>query len=194
MINKQFKIIRKEILAIIANSPYPEEVEHAKSTYKLVLQLKPSASCLLQIAALGHDIDRGVAPRIKRADYKGQYNKYKRIHSQRSAQIVAEILETYNISPEEIRKVKSLIKKHEVGGDSDSNILKDADSLSFFLYNLEHGYLKSHTRQETIDKIKWMYQRVTSHRAKRIINKLKVKNPQAKQLFRQAMCELEQQK
>ena len=61
-----------------------------------------------------------------------------------------------------------LISRHEEGGNEDQNLLKDADSVSFFENNLSIFFRKAEV--EGKDKIKhkfnWMYNRITSVKAK----------------------------
>ncbi len=55
--------VRKAILAVISRSPVPEDPGHAENTLSWLLRLRPDAGMSMQIAALGHDIERAVSPR-----------------------------------------------------------------------------------------------------------------------------------
>ena len=67
-----------------------------------------------------------------------------------------------------MKKVKRLVGRHEVGGDDDQNLLKDADSLSFLENNIDY-FLDTKIVQVGLEsvrkKFEWMYQRITSPKA-----------------------------
>ena len=52
------------------------------------------------------------------------------------ARIIEEFLRKQGANPEIIDRVKMLVSKHEEGGNADQNLLKDADSISFFENNV----------------------------------------------------------
>jgi hypothetical protein len=52
--------VKKRIEEIIKTSPVPEDPIHSKNTLEWLLWLKPDADEALQIAALGHDIERAI--------------------------------------------------------------------------------------------------------------------------------------
>jgi hypothetical protein len=64
-----------------------------------------------------------------------------------------------------------LVSKHEVGGNQDQNLLKDADSISFLENNVDNFVSKkvSETGKDKVrDKFDWMYNRITSETARQI--------------------------
>ena len=70
-----------------------------------------------------------------------------------------------------IERVKMLISKHEVGGNDDQNLLKDADSVSFLENNVDHfiNNLVSETSKEKVkDKFDRTFNRITSQQAREI--------------------------
>jgi hypothetical protein len=77
--------------------------------------------------------------------------------------------------PEFINVVEKIIKNHEVGGDKRSNLVKDADSISF-LENLVQNYYsyrnerfgKEQALLQTKKKVEWMFNRISSKKAKKI--------------------------
>ena len=84
---------KQEIRVLIAGSKVPEDPRHAENTLKWLLKLEPGANEALQIAALGHDIDRAVEARIvQRADY-ADYDAFKAAYARNSAVILKEIME-----------------------------------------------------------------------------------------------------
>jgi len=70
-----------------------------------------------------------------------------------------------------IDKVKMLVLKHEEGGNDEQNLLKDADSISFFENNVPI-FLTEQVAKKGKDKVKekfnWMFNRITSEKAKQI--------------------------
>jgi hypothetical protein len=72
----------------VAGSSVPEDRRHAENTLDWLLMLKPDADEALQIAALGHDIERALeARKVKRADFP-DYDRFKAAHARNSAEIL----------------------------------------------------------------------------------------------------------
>ncbi|MFA6547924.1 MAG: DUF4202 family protein [Candidatus Magasanikbacteria bacterium] len=166
-----FEEIKKEIERLMTNSVIKTDAQHSQTTLKWLLKLKPDADEALQIAALGHDIERGFhgANRINEGqwgDKYSNYEEYKQAHANESGRIIAELLKKYNFDEKFIQLVKTLVEKHEVGGDEDANYLMDADSLSFFDSNFD-PYLVNHGKENGKFKIEYMYNRMMD-RAKEI--------------------------
>jgi len=162
--------IKNEILEILRCSALPEDYEHALNVLEWVNRLKPDADFPLRIAALGHDIERALPERkVQRTNFPS-YDDFKRTHAQNSAKIIDEILSMYTIAPDVIERVHYLIANHEFGKDNDFdiNILKDADSLSFFEINLPY-YLLREGERETYFRMQWGYDRM-SKKAKQLLN------------------------
>lgn len=175
--------LESEILEVVSNSPFETDLNHAKSTKKWLLKLKPDADYALQIAALAHDIERGVDTEKfeKTKDQLKDYKNYKQLHSEKSAKVIVEILEKHNYENEFILKVKNLVLKHEFGGDYETDNLKDADSLSFFEENLEQ-YYKKFGQDRAEKKVKFMYERM-SNKAKKQVKEIELKEPKLKKLL-----------
>jgi hypothetical protein len=158
---EKFDLVKKEIENILPNSPLDFELVHAKLVLKWVCRLKPDADEALQIAAFSHDIDRAITG-ITEKDLKdfSQLDEFKKEHSIRSAKFICDILVKYEYSLSIIEKVKHLVENHEFGGDPETNILTDADSLAYFDYNIP-SYLKRNGEERTKEKIKFMYNRLS---------------------------------
>lgn len=170
-----FKKFKSEIIKILSSAEFELEGAHSIDTLKWVKKIDINASELLQIAALAHDIDRGISPRVTREENE-TYNDYKARHAERSAQLVDDLMTKYSYSKDLIKKTVLLIKKHEVGGNRETNILKDADSISFFSCNIEWYYnYKNRDLEETKREILYKYKRATP-RAKKMIRTIKIKN------------------
>ncbi len=186
-----YKKLEKEIEKIIAKSPVKEDPSHSKSTREWVLVLKPDADEALQIAALAHDIERGfmTSDALKSVGNIMTHTHYQMQHSDRSAKIIGGLLRKHDFDKEFdkefIKKVEYLILNHEFGGDSEADILRDADSISFFDNNLPCFFKKYNGKGKVCEnKIKFMYDRM-SGKAKRIVKKFKYKNPELNKIFKQ---------
>lgn len=182
MINhsQNFKKLKSEIAKILSKAGFPLENAHSLDTLKWVKKIDVSASECLQIAALAHDIDRGVNPKITR-EINETYDDYKKRHAKRSSQLIAELMTKHGYPEDMVKNTSLLVENHEVGGDKEINILMDADSVSFFSCNIE-WYFKYKGLEETKDKVLFMYKRATP-RAKRMIKTIKIENKEL-----QSMC------
>lgn len=162
----------------IETFPQDEEVNkvvvrHLKRTAYWVRQLKPEADEALLIAAVVHDIERAFPNEDKCSldEFKEGFEDpdYLRPHEKRSAEIAAEFLKAQGADESLVEQVKDLILHHELGGTEDQNILKDADSISFFENVADYFIEKrvSKLGKDVIrDKFNWMYSRITSEKAK----------------------------
>jgi hypothetical protein len=151
--------VKKKIEEIIEKSPVPEDPIHSKNTLEWLLKLMPDADEAFKIAALGHDIERAIEERkVKRNDY-GSYREFKHDHALNSAKILVEITKECNVSQELIDKVFFLVQNHEIGGNRRVDLLRDADSISFFHVNLPH-YFARNTVEETKRRFLWGYKKL----------------------------------
>ena len=151
--------VKKEIEKVIVDSLVPEDPIHSKNTLEWLLKLDPDADESLQIAALGHDIERGVeAKKTKREKYHS-YDEFKKAHALNSAAILKEIMSRCNAHPESIEDIYDLVRHHEAGGNRRANLLKNADSISFFEVNLPL-YFARNGEEETKKRILWGYRRL----------------------------------
>jgi len=97
--------------------------------------------------------------------------EYLEPHEKKGAEIMAEFLKKEGANKEVVEKVYNMILKHEEGGTDDQNLLKDADSLSFFNDDHVSGFMERISdlgKRKIQTKIDWMYQRITSEKAKQI--------------------------
>ncbi|MBI5221118.1 MAG: DUF4202 family protein [Candidatus Liptonbacteria bacterium] len=184
-----FQEVRREISEILKKSPIDFDPQHSELVLKWVLQLKPDADEALQIAALAHDIDRGVTGIIERdlKDYS-KIAEFKKAHAMRSAKFTSEILARHGYREEVISKVNTLVKKHEEGGDYESDVLKDADSLAFFEYNIP-GYIKYCGEERAKGKIQFMYVRMSPN-ARSIVGAMVHEDKKIGDLVKNAISEL----
>lgn len=183
---EKFEEIKKEIEEIIKQSPVPTDMLHSESTLKWLLVLKPDADQALQIAALGHDIERSVF-RITDANLEDMknYEQARKEHSMRSVKVISELLEKHNFEKEFIDKIQLLVERHETGGDEESDILRDADSIAFFEHNVP-VYLKRNGKEKALFKIKYMFKRV-SDKAKNIIGNVNYQDKEISDLIKEVL-------
>lgn len=185
----KFHLIKKEIERILPNSPLDFELKHSELVLKWVLNLKPTADEALKIAALSHDIDRAIT-KITEKDLKdySKINEFKKEHSIRSAKFICDILKKHDYPKEIIEKVKHLVENHEFGGDEETDILTDADSLAYFDYNIP-SYFKRNGEERAKEKIKFMYRRLSA-KAKKLVNQIKFKDQKIANLVKESISKL----
>lgn len=165
---------KQKVRAIIACSRVPEDPYHAEDTLDWLLRLDPDADDALQIAALGHDIDRAVEERkVNREDFR-DYDSFKAAHAKNSAIILKEIMDECNVPPYVANEVYRLVCCHETGGDPRSDLLKDADSISYFYTNLPLYYNRN-GRERALERSIWGYLRL-SPKGRRIVQKIHYPN------------------
>lgn len=147
------------IRAVIAKSKVPEDAIHAENTLEWLLRLHRNAGEALCLAALGHDIERASKHNVRREDYS-DYDAFKAAHARHSAEIVRSLLSKSGV-PQSIRQEACrLVLLHEVGGDTQADLLKDADSLSYFEVNLP-PYFEREGREETLRRCVWGLRRLS---------------------------------
>ena len=163
---------RLRIAEVIAGSSVPEDPGHSRNTLEWLVRLDPGADVALQLAALGHDIDRAVVERkVLRADFD-DYDDFKAAHARNGAEILAEILWDSGVRDAPLtREVRRLVCRHEVGGDPRADLLVDADSISYFDVNLALYHARN-SRIETHRRCLWGYRRL-SPRARVIVAQLR---------------------
>ena len=110
--------------------------------------------------------------KIKWPKSKLKQSIYLKNHQLKGAKLVEYFLIEQGAPKYFINKVKGLVENHEIGGGKNRNIIKDADSISFFENNVTHllnDLIKDLGRESIHDKFKWMYQRISSKKAKDIV-------------------------
>lgn len=167
----------------------PEDYPHALNVRQWVRRLKPEASFALQLAALAHDLERALPKRKVRREAFADYDAFKQAHAENSACIAGELLNKHGVEKELARRVCRLIRHHEFGipGDEETEILKDADSLSFFEVNLPH-YFRREGEAEAFRRMVWGYRRLSPAARKRL-HHLRYPAPSLKRLMRRLFDE-----
>lgn len=130
-----------------------------------------------KIAAYAHDIKRGFPDNFISKNLRKSYldKDYMKHHQEEGAKIMATFLTERNMNKDDIELVKHLIEKHEQGGDDLQNLLKDADSVSFFETNAK-DFVEKKALIEGYERVRakldWMFDRITSNIAKKAADPL----------------------
>ncbi len=173
------------ILRLIRNSRLPEDLPHAENTLDWVRKLGSTADHLLEIAALGHDVERALSIRkVKRQDFEN-YDDYKDSHAKHSANIIANIMRDCGWDKDSIKKVFHLVALHEKGGNREADLLRDADSLSFFQVNLPHFY-KRNKRDEVVQRCLWGLKRL-SPELWPLLEKFEYEDPELREIVKEIL-------
>ncbi len=153
---------------------------HLERTVFWLQKLAPDAGPALLIAALAHDIERAFREEEVYARMFASADAFRdpaflAYHQQRSARIIGNFLASI-ACPDSLREeVCRLVSRHEVGGDPASDLLKDADSLSFFENNVKL-FVTVKTRESSPAKVRakfdWMFQRLSLPAARKLCRPL----------------------
>jgi len=152
---------KQKIRDIVARSTVPEDPVHSRNTRAWLLKLKPDADNALQIAALGHDIERSLEKRKVRCANFTNFDEFKVAHARNSAEILREIMLECSVQGHIIEDVYRLVCRHEAGGDQRADLIRDADSISFFEVNLPF-YFERSSYEETKQRCIWGYKRLSA--------------------------------
>jgi len=186
----KINLVKRKIEEVIKGSSVPEDPIHSKNTLEWLLKLMPDADESLKIAALGHDIERAIEKqKVRRKDYK-DYDAFKDAHALNSANVLTEIMQTCDIDKKMIDEVFSLVRHHETGGTDQVDILKDADSISYFEVNLPLYFVRNNLK-ETKRRCLWGYNRL-SDQGKKIVTELNYQNKEIESLLKVCIDEYEQ--
>jgi hypothetical protein len=176
MEEKFYKLAEQFVTEAFTTLGDPLAIKHLKRTVYWLKLLKPDADGALLIAAVSHDIERGFISndnlnKFRKSNKGFVDDSLLELHQKKGADIIAKFLEENCADKKLIERVKILVSKHEVGGDKDQNLLKDADSLSFFENNVSHFITKlaGDTGKEKVkSKFEWMFNRISSEKARKI--------------------------
>jgi hypothetical protein len=158
----------------------PNNLEHLKNTVILIKQLKPNADEALLIAAISHDIERAYRDKGQMEKMKHGSKEYYQVHQEKGAEIIGKFLESTGAPKSLINKVKHLVSKHEIGGGEEADLLKDADSMDFFVNKGKLDWyinvrIKKIGKDNTKIKLDRMFERISSDKAKEIARPMYLK-------------------
>jgi hypothetical protein len=162
----------KEVEKFVLSS-FKSDTKHFERTVYWLKKLKPDADEALLISAIAHDIERAFRGnsynKISKEGFSGE--DHLSHHQNEGARIIEQFLIKNSADLKLIKKVKVLVSRHEVGGDIDSDLLKDADSLSFFETNVDRFVTEKvakYGKDEIKKKFDWMFSRITSEKARKL--------------------------
>ena len=187
LVSTDIECAKQRIRLIIAGSGVPEDPSHADNTLEWLLQMEPDASEALQLAALAHDIERAIeSTKARRTDFDN-YDAFKAAHARSSAEILRPILMACDVERNTVHEACRLVELHEVGGDPQSDLLKDADSISYFDVNLPL-FFQREGWDETKRRSHWGYRRL-SPRAQEIVKHIAHEDRELAPLLREVIHE-----
>ena len=152
--------------------------DHLVRTRDWLLELDPGAGEAARLAALTHDMERHFpgGPVQDLAVWPEDEVEYRRLHSERSAQIVGEWLRAEGADEELVAEVERLIVAHETGGATDEDLVQAADSLSFLEVNpkvLAAWYTSGRAGKDRAKaQAQWMFERIRVERARELARPL----------------------
>lgn len=180
----KFEKTKNAIAEVISHSKIEEDSVHSVNAWQWLLKLKPDADEILQLAILGHDLERAMPDRLTK-DKFSSYEEYKLAHATRGGEIAAKIALENGYSQVDCNRLANIIKFAEFENtDPDISLVCDADSISYFDYNVDF-YLQRLGVEKTKQKIKFMYQRASS-RVKKEVDKILLTKPNIKALWEEA--------
>lgn len=152
---------------------FKEKKEHFERTIYWLKQLKSDADEAMQIAAYAHGIERAFARPSMEFWKTHELNDpdYLKRHQENGAKIISKFLKEQNYSEEETKRVAEMVRLHEVGGTSEADLIKDADSISYFEVNAPRHiekFGKPLGKEKLRKKYDFMFNRISSSRAKKI--------------------------
>jgi len=171
-----FNKVEKFVKDSFRDAGKSHQIKHFERTVYWVKRLAPGADEALMISAMAHDIERTCRIKEqhkKKIEFGLTHKDFLRPHEEKGAEIIADFLKKEGADQTLIDRVKMLVSRHEKGGNKDQNLLKDADSISFFENNIPYFLSLEKIadvggKERTKAKIDWMYDRITSEGARKI--------------------------
>ena len=149
----------------------PRTFRHLQRTADYAEQIRPDADEAMLVAAVLHDIERSDPPGRRPPD-RGLTDKvFDKHHQERGAEMAMDFLQKQGAKKNFIERVGHLIRRHELGGDADQDLIKDADSMSFLEIQIDHfltDKIPAYGWQDVYDKFFWMFDRISSEQGKQI--------------------------
>ena len=145
---------------------------HFERTLYWAKKLNPNVDESVLIAAYAHDIARAFRKKSSEETFANcELNDAHVLkeHQEKGAKIIEEFLGREKFDKKNIKRISNMISKHEYGGDEESNLIKDADSISY-LENVAYKHVRQLSPLLGKDKMKrkvdWMFNRISSSKAK----------------------------
>ncbi|MBM3247413.1 DUF4202 domain-containing protein [Candidatus Pacearchaeota archaeon] len=175
-----YGIIEEELLELLKQNP--EELKHAKDTLNWLIIINPNSDAIQRISALGHDIERAINPwKLNgHVDEKLNEKDFRMEHAKRSAEILKNILLKHKISEIEIQRMQNMVLNHEFGGNSEANLVRDADSLANFQW--VDDMWGTIDRVSLEDVMRRMFNRMSEEK-KKFAKQVEFKHAEVKKMF-----------
>lgn len=161
--SSEFLVLRGAIFDLIET--YYDR-DHLTRAGDWMLAIEPEAPEYLVIAALTHDLERSIpgGPWLDLKVDPWDDPEYNRLHCERSARLVPEILVERGAGAETAAAVQRPIREHEFGGSPEGDLMQAADSLSFLETNSQlcAGWVRTEkcSEEKGRQKLDWMFERI----------------------------------
>jgi hypothetical protein len=116
---------------------YPYNRDHLLRSLEWLDRVAPGSAEAVRLATLTHDMERAFPGPDQPHATAFVDAEYLRLHSERSARIVAAWLREQRADAVLIADVERLIVAHEIGGWPEADLVQAADSLSFLDVNID---------------------------------------------------------
>ena len=158
---------------LFVDKSFDNSSKHFERTVYWLRQLKPDADEAMQIAAYAHDVERAFDRATIDFWKTHQLNDpdYLKKHQEEGSKIMTDFLKKNNYPDKDIKRIAEMIRLHEVGGTKEADLIKDADSISYFEVNAPkhiEKFGKPLGKEKLLTKYNFMYNRITSRKAKEI--------------------------
>lgn len=156
---------------------YGRHATHLLKAEEWLQRINPHASEAMLLATVTHDMERafpGPDSPKQNPELGPDDPIYNREHSERSARIVSEFLQTQHAPEALITEVTDLIRVHEMGGWKEADWVQAADSLSFLEVNIDFFLDRidapnDNWNAESVHaKFDWMYNRIKPEKAREL--------------------------
>lgn len=165
------ELVDRFVAASFADDDSGLNLRHLRRTLHWLLKLDPGADEALQIAALAHDLQRAFRDDEPATGGGFLDSVYLRHHQERGGELVAGFLLREGADAALAERVRTLVSRHEEGGTDEQDLLRDADSVSFFENNCDY-FLRVLVPREGAAAVRakfaWMFERIGSEPARRI--------------------------
>jgi hypothetical protein len=133
---------------------YPYNREHLLRSLEWLDRVAPGSAEAVRLATLTHDMERAFPGPDQPHSTTFVDAEYLRLHSERSARIVADWLRSQHADAQLIADVERLIVAHEVGGWPEADLVQAADSLSFLEVNIDLFLTFARSGRFTISEVR----------------------------------------